>query len=185
MIMTTYIGQTFKKETRFQGVASAHKQSGATLIEVLIAFLVLSLGMLGMASLQTRAMQFNLSSYYVSQANILAEDILDRMRATNLNNATIGNFLHGMNDSIPKTYTSCYASACTPAQLAQYELYEWLKNVAAILPNGKAQIAENTAGAVPFYIVTIQYDDARVEQSSNYGQNNTIPSKQFSYRTEL
>ncbi len=162
-------------------------QAGTSLIEVLIAVLVLSLGMLGMASLQTRGMQFNQSSYYLSQSNILAKDIIDRMRASNYNNATINQFMHAMADNVPSSYTSCYgnSASCTPTQLAQYELYSWLNDVAAILPSGKAAISRDDTGAIPVYIVTIQYDDAKADSSSAYGQSNTIPSKQFSYRTEL
>jgi hypothetical protein len=92
-----------------------------------------------------------------------------------------------MADSIPASYTSCYgvSATCTPAVMAQYDLYSWLTDVSVLLPNGKAQIEVDNAGASPIYIVTIQYDDSRADSSTKYGQNNTIPPKQFSFRTEL
>jgi type IV pilus assembly protein PilV len=166
-----------------------HWQNGASLIEVLIAVLILSVGMLGMASLQTRAMQFNQSAYYQSQTGVLAQDIFDRMRASNDGTATLNQFSHGMEDSIPGSYTSCYgvsdSTSCTPAQMAQYDLYSWLTDVSVLLPNGKAQIEVDNSGVSPIYIVTIQYSDSRVDASTKHGQTNTIPPKQFSFRTEL
>lgn len=178
---------TYIKKGMLSHSGRVSDQTGASLIEVLVAVLVLSLGMLGMASLQTRGMQFNTSAYYQSQANVLAKDILDRMRASNFNNATVKQFLHSMGDSVPGSYTSCYTknATCTPSQLAKFELYSWLNDVAAILPSGKASIAEDATGTTPVYIVTVQYDDEKAEASSNYGQNNAIAARQIIYRTEL
>jgi type IV pilus assembly protein PilV len=166
-----------------------HWQNGATLIEVLIAVLILSVGMLGMASLQTRAMQFSQSAYYQSQTGVLAQDLFDRMRASNDGTGTLNKFFHGMEDSIPASYTSCYgaddSTSCTPAVMARYDLYSWLTDVSVLLPNGKAQVEVDNAGASAIYIVTIQYNDSRADSSTKYGQTNTIPPKQFSFRTEL
>lgn len=55
-------------------------QSGATLIEVLVAVLILSFGMLGMSALQIRALQGNQSSVQRSQAIMLNYYIMDSMR---------------------------------------------------------------------------------------------------------
>jgi type IV pilus assembly protein PilV len=165
-----------------------HWQNGATLIEVLIAVLILSVGMLGMASLQTRAMQFNQSAYYQSQTGVLAQDILDRMRASNNSAGTLSQFRHGMADSIAASYPSCFGTSanCTPAVMARYDLNTWLTDVSVLLPNGRAQIEiDNSAAAATIYTVTIQYNDSRVDDSTSFGQNNTIPPKQFSFRTEL
>jgi type IV pilus assembly protein PilV len=56
-------------------------QRGFTLIEVLIAVLVLAVGLLGLAGLQLAGMKSNHSAYLRSQATIAAYDLLDRMRA--------------------------------------------------------------------------------------------------------
>jgi type IV pilus assembly protein PilV len=56
------------------------KQTGATLIEVLVAVLILSFGLLGMAALQTRALQGNQSSLQRSQASMLSHYMMDAMR---------------------------------------------------------------------------------------------------------
>ncbi|MCK0506285.1 type IV pilus modification protein PilV [Aromatoleum anaerobium] len=56
-------------------------QRGATLIEVLVAVVVLSIGLLGLAGLQMTSLQSNHSAYMRSQASLLAYDLSDRMRA--------------------------------------------------------------------------------------------------------
>lgn len=57
-----------------------HKQQGSSLLEVLIAILVISIGLLGLAGLQTQSIKSNHSSYLRSQATLLAYDLSDRMR---------------------------------------------------------------------------------------------------------
>ena len=76
--------------TLFSGVHSrrsvtASKQRGATLIEILVAVLVLSFGLLGMAALQTRAVQGNQSSLQRSQAIMLNNSMMDAMRIDRAN----------------------------------------------------------------------------------------------------
>lgn len=60
-------------------------QRGMTLIEILVAIVVLSVGLLGMAGLQLKGMQVNQGSAYRWQAAMLAEDIADQMRADRAN----------------------------------------------------------------------------------------------------
>jgi type IV pilus assembly protein PilV len=59
---------------------AASKEQGATLIEVLVAVLILSFGLLGMAALQTRALQGSQSSAQRSQASMLGHYMMDAMR---------------------------------------------------------------------------------------------------------
>ena len=55
--------------------------SGFTLLEVLVALVILSIGLLGLAGLQAASLRYNHSSYLRSQATLIAYDIVDRMRA--------------------------------------------------------------------------------------------------------
>lgn len=54
---------------------------GSTLIEVLVAVVILSVGLLGLAGLQMISLQSNQSAYTRSQASLLAYDLVDQMRA--------------------------------------------------------------------------------------------------------
>lgn len=105
-----------------------YKIAGFTLIEILIAMLILSVGLLGLAGFQATSLRNNTSAYNRSQATQLAYDLSDRVRA-NVAGAT--------------TYTSGSASAvancatttgCTPAQMAQNDLFEWNQAVDNIFP---------------------------------------------------
>lgn len=58
-------------------------QNGFSLIEVLVTVLILATSLLAVATLQTRSLEYNHSAYLRSQANIIAYDILDRMRLGN------------------------------------------------------------------------------------------------------
>ena len=56
-------------------------QRGLTLIEVMVAVLVMSIGLLGMASLQLNALRGNTGAFWRSQATWFAYDMSDRLRS--------------------------------------------------------------------------------------------------------
>ena len=118
-------------------VKSRNKQQGISMLEVLITALILSLGLLGLAGLQVKSMQFNHSAYLRSQATLLAYDITDRMRA-NQAAVTAGNY-DKVTTPPPSAVASCKTTTgCTASQMAQNDLREWKDAVAATLPNGLA-----------------------------------------------
>ena len=57
------------------------RQAGIGLIEILVTVLILGIGILGVASTQVVSLQMNTQSQSRSQAVLLAEDLLDRIRA--------------------------------------------------------------------------------------------------------
>ncbi len=86
-------GETMKNDKQIQ------KQVGFTLIEVLVAMLVIAIGVLGVAGLQYQALKYNHDAYLRSQINVLANDIIDRIRLNSANaNAYISNYEIGSND---------------------------------------------------------------------------------------
>ena len=102
-------------------------QCGATLIEVLIAVLILAIGLLGLAGMQMTSVQSNHSAYYRTQATVLAGDLADRMRANRTAALTTA-----YNTNFP---TSTNTNAVTGTQ-AQKDLAEWLNSLANTLPEG-------------------------------------------------
>lgn len=136
------------------------KHSGFTLIEVMVAVIVLALGLLGLAALQARSLSNNLSAYNRSQATQLAYDISDKMRS---NITGIANYVTPSPSTCPNNTnpcTSCTSAVltCTTAQLAQKDLFEWYSNIRAILGNGSAG---NISVAGGVYTVTVSWDDDR------------------------
>jgi type IV pilus assembly protein PilV len=91
-------------------------QTGATMIEILVAILILSFGMLGMAALQTRALQGSQSSLQRSQAIMLSYNIMDAMRIDRVQ--AQGGF-YDITDI-------CGPSGISGATLAKNNLRDWL-----------------------------------------------------------
>lgn len=148
----------------------ARHQEGATLIEVLIAIVVLSIGLLGLAGLQVTSVQSNHSAYQRSQATLLAYDLTDRMRANRteaLTNAYLVDFP-----------TSSSSNAVTGTQAAK-DKAEWLNNLARNLPNGTGKV-EKTGNLIT---IQVRWDDnrGRIAKSDATPDSETI----FTYRTEI
>jgi len=101
------------------------RSAGYTLIEVLVALLVISLGLLGMAALQVSALKQNQNAYARSQVLTAAHGIADRMRA-NEAGLSAGNYF-GTSDAYngDDPDTSCEDAVCTAAQMATYDLNNW------------------------------------------------------------
>lgn len=115
-------------------ICREYTHRGFTLIEVLVALLVLSIGLLGLAALQNTALQFNTDSYQRTQATLLAYDILDRMRA-NSSAVSAGNYDTPTSSDANSKFSSyrsckssscaCGTSSCSAANLATYDLGNW------------------------------------------------------------
>ncbi|MEA2080624.1 MAG: type IV pilus modification protein PilV [Pseudomonadota bacterium] len=103
-----------------------HQQPGFTLIEVLIAVLVLSLGLLGLAGLQATSLRYNNAAAARGQATFLAYDIIDRMRANKT--AAIAGSYDTIYDTAPSSGGSdCQTTGagCSAAAMAAYDLNQW------------------------------------------------------------
>jgi len=103
-----------------------HQQQGFTLIEVLIAVLVLSLGLLGLAGLQASSLRYNNSAAARGQATFLAYDIIDRMRA-NKTAAIAGSYDTSYGTAPSAGGSDCQAAGagCSAAAMAAYDLNQW------------------------------------------------------------
>jgi len=122
-------------------INSQHKQKGFSLIEALVAFLILSVGMLGIASLQTMSLKSGHTAAMRTVAVVKVEEILESMRS---NPTVIANFAAGTADMGFDNGCSqalVDAATCTPAQMAQDELFRWKSSLIEALPNNAATTA--------------------------------------------
>ncbi|VXC94151.1 type IV pilus modification protein PilV [Pseudomonas sp. 9Ag] len=147
------------------------RQRGATLIEVLVAMLILSVGLLGLAGMQMTALKSNQSAYYRSQATVLAYDIIDRMRA----NRTEA--LNGVYD-IALQNQACDPDIAPSGTLAKKDVAEWLNSLSCLLSgDAKGSVVRNDR----VFTVSIEWDDnrGRIDEAANNDRET------FVYRTQL
>lgn len=147
------------------------RQQGATLIEVLIAMVVLAIGLLGLAGLQSTSIQSNQGSYYRSQATVLANDMADRMRA-NRTAALAGGY-------VIATAPTSSSSNTVSGTRAEKDKAEWLNALAETLPLGTGKITLNNN----IFLIEVIWNDnrARIKASNDA----TTPTETFAYRTRL
>lgn len=133
------------------------RQSGATLLEVLIAMVVMSLGILGHAGLQAAALKVNQGALVRSQATSLAYEILDRMRA----NQTVA--LNG-------AYDISIGENKSGSGIADKDVSAWKTRLANALPSGDGAICR-TNDATKFdcgasgniFVIQVQWIEANEE----------------------
>lgn len=153
-----------------------NRQTGFSLLEVLIAIVITSIGLLGLAAMQATGLRNNHSAYHRSQATVLAYDIADRMRS---NASSMGSYttpvavdeaevvealVEGeavVEEETPEVDLSgCKStSGCSAALLAQNDLAEWNADLAAYLPLGTGAIAFDNATNI--YTISVNWDDNR------------------------
>lgn len=126
----------------------SHKDSGFTLLEVLIALLVLSIGLLGLAALQTSGLRANQMASMRTIATQLAYDMTDRMRANPLG-VTANQYIIATNETPGDPAVS----------IANNDLTEW-RNQIARLPGGLSSIKQ-LAGPPVTHEITVFWDEER------------------------
>ena len=147
-----------------------NKNAGFTLIEVLIAMVVLAIGLLGLAGLQVTSLKNNQSAYNLSQATQLAYDLADRMRANVAGAATY-------TTGTAATIANCKnTTGCSPTEMAVNDLFEWNSAISAALPNGGTGTITISDGV---YSITISWTENRDDNA--YGVSD-ITSFQTSFR---
>ena len=124
------------------------RQQGFTLLEVLVALLVVSIGLIGLAGLMTTSLKNNQSASQRSQATWLAYDILDRMRANPTVAATANSGGYNIN----------YGATPSVSGVAGTDLTDWLTELAAAFPQGQGQISVNSQGVVTIHV---RWNDSR------------------------
>jgi type IV pilus assembly protein PilV len=145
---------------------------GFSLIEVLVSLVILAIGLLGLAMLQTTGMGFNTNSYSRTQATYLAYDLAERMRANVpafqagnydvANTAAAATIKASANFTCNQTVTpscTCDTGTCSNGTMANYDLGQWYYNLDRLLPGVKETAtlativrAGNTATVTIFWL---------------------------------
>ena len=122
-------------------------QKGFSLIEVLVTMVIISFGLLGIAGVIVNALKNNNSSYARTQASVLANDIIDRMRA----NRTTA-------ETAPYAYNLALTADPAGSGVVLNDLTQWRAALAAAMPSGTGSVTMADATQVT---VVVQWNDAR------------------------
>jgi type IV pilus assembly protein PilV len=114
---------------RAGSLLSYYYSRGSTLVEVLVATLVVSIGMLGVAAMHVSALEGANNAQYRSRATDLAMSLVDRVRA---NYSVDSAYVTAAASACAVPATVCAmapddagpATSCTPQQMATYDLWE-------------------------------------------------------------
>lgn len=133
-----------------QSFLSIRMQTGTGMIEVLVAIVILSIGLLGLAGLQTAGLKSNQSASFRSTASMMAYSMLDSMRANRIS-AGEGSYSHSLSEDDPT------AEAEGEVEIPG-DVTAWLDELKSRLPDGNGAIDIDADNKVT---ITIQWDDSR------------------------
>ena len=138
----------------------AARAQGSSVVEVLVAIVVLSVAIVGAAGLQIQALKYGQVSQQRSLAAQQAQAIAERMRA-NLAAASLDpspyvfDFAYAnIPSQLPVNAPAC-TTPCTPQEMASRHLLDWGNQLAAVLVGGRGTVTRAAAGSP--YVVTVMW----------------------------
>ncbi len=141
-------------------------QDGFSLLEVLVAIVVVAIGILGIAGLQASALKFSKASEGRTSAVQLSQDLLERMRVN----------IHGTNGGEYDALATATASVCLSAipsgggVTSAQDAKRWQNAVACTLPEGVGRATVTpaaTSGDPSVVTVVIQWNESRIKGGSS------------------
>lgn len=151
----------FRRKLRMTGL-DKRAQDGMTLIEVLVAVLILGVGLLGAAVVQLNALKYTDSSLMTTQASFIAHDMMERIRAS-------------YSPTSAADYTKAPPTSGNPNDVRVQDLYDFTTNIVAFGgPTATGTIVENQK----VFTITINWDDSRAVGAANPAGGNA-PQRTF------
>ncbi|GBU15322.1 hypothetical protein AwPolaro_07000 [Polaromonas sp.] len=123
--------------------AALPRQRGISLLESMVAIVVMAIGILGILGVQLRTLADTQTSVRRAQAIRLIEDLGERMKINPNAHANINNYVSGWRTDEPPTAQAaklCDSDNCSHTELAAYDLSEWRRAVERALPLGNANV---------------------------------------------
>lgn len=130
-------------------------QRGMSLLEVLVAIVVLALGLLGLAALQMTSLKGGHGAYLRSQAAQMAYDMSDRLRA-NRDGAPDYAF------ALPDPRPACDRTLVAAGTLPQRDVAEWLNTLACVLPAGNGSVAR--VAGTDIYDISVRWTEREADE---------------------
>jgi type IV pilus assembly protein PilV len=152
---------------------------GFTLVEIMVAMLVLAIGLLGLAGLQANGLRQNTNALYRTFAMMQAYDMADRIRV-NVAGREAGAY-DSITTGIPGAQ-NCTTATCLPNEIAAFDAWEWNTLNSQLLPSGTGSVS--VAGVAPnqMFTVTVMWDEERTGATgTNCGGNPAVDLKCYSF----
>ena len=125
-------------------------QIGASLIEMMVALLIVAVGTLGVLAMQVNAFRLNQNAHMYSQASILAHDIYDAMQT--------------VNNETRDTFASCNEDCADPVGWYQSQ---WSEFVNQYLPGGEYSIVRNDDN---YFVITVSFIQESAREDTNWSE---------------
>jgi type IV pilus assembly protein PilV len=122
------------------------------LVEAMVALVVLSVGMIGIAATYGQSLTAGRAAQLRTHAVNLAADMAERIRA----NRRAGSAYAGAAANRHCDPQNGPVADCAPADMAAHDVYTWNRQIQALLPEGKGTIAY-TDGDPPTYTITLSW----------------------------
>lgn len=147
--------------------SNEERQGGVALLEVMIAVLVVSFGLLGVAALQVAGFKSNQTSQLRSTVVAQANDMADRLRA-NMTGVRAGKY-DSVTNSVPAK-PSCAnpfttTGGCNSTDMATYDIFSWQTANRSLLPGGGGTVTKG-----------------RIKNPGNCADDSVDPSGDFSIK---
>ena len=134
------------------------KANGFTLLEVLIALVIFSFGLLALAALMAKGLQYNTSALHRSYASTQAYDMADRMRANRL--GLESPYYYSDINPPAGDPPSCLCDkdcSCDKEAMATFDAWQWNSYNESLLPSGSGSVSKTG----DTYTITVTWDDDR------------------------
>ncbi len=134
------------------------KQTGFSMLEILISLVIIAIAMLGAAGIQLNVLRLNKGSQSRTQAIFLASDMAERMEA-NKAGAVGGNYSLALTSASSVAATDCTAQACDAPTLAAWDISQWGQTISKALPQASWSISTAAVANPITYSIVIKWVD--------------------------
>jgi type IV pilus assembly protein PilV len=157
-------------------MAVRHDVRGVTLVEMMVAVLVLSIGLLGIAGLQAATSKYKINTWARSSSSALLSDFSERVR---INPGVAGTSFASAGVESVSAYAlnqtwaiqqsdaltiakNCETTACSTAERATFDLLTWRQLLRTKMPQGAAHIEGNSRNG--FLVTMMWFDKENVDK---------------------
>lgn len=133
-------------------VAAACRQAGFSMLEVMVALLLVSMALLGQARLTAGSLRLAKGADNRMQAVQLAAELGERME-NNRDAARSGAYVQSAGSTAAPMQVDCNSYPCTATELASFDLAVWEARAAAVLPGATWELDQDGTDTSRYTII--------------------------------